>query len=449
MNIELETLPNCVTALRVELPPERVSQARQTILRDFQGAARLPGYRQGKAPRSLVETRYKKEIAAELERKLVADSTREAIAEKKLRVLSYGEVEKVELAPDSTLKFTAKLVTAPEFELPPYQSLPVKVPPEKVRDQDLDKAMEDLRVQFAEFVPIEGRGLALEDFAVIDFAGKVDGQPLLEAIPEAPKPLGGSDGFWIKLIPSAMLPGFAEALVGAWAGDVRDFSIEVPAEFPQAPMIAGKKIDYQATVRELKTQVLPALDDAFAEKLVPGKTLEELRVQVREDLDGRLTRRIAESIREQIVEQLISATEFDLPADFVRSETRRIMSDIVRQNQERGISDDEIRENTEGILTNANAAARSRLKSAFILVRIAEKEGIKVTPEELDERLDSLAARHGTTREKLRRQLEENDSMGSVREEALLGKTLAFLSANASVETIPYPTPGAADEAGA
>ena len=129
MQVEVENLPNCITALRVELPPDRVAKERQNILRDYQGAARLPGYRPGKAPTNLVEARYKKEITEELQRKLVSAATREAIAEKKLRVLSVGDVERVELGLDNTLRFTAKVITAPEFELPPYQGLPVKVPP--------------------------------------------------------------------------------------------------------------------------------------------------------------------------------------------------------------------------------------------------------------------------------------------------------------------------------
>ena len=123
MQIQVETLPNCVTALRVELPPERVDKERETILRDFQGAARLPGYRPGKAPKNLIETRYKKEINEELQRKLVSAATREAITEKKLRVLSVGDVDGVKLGQDHSLSFTAKVITAPEFELPSYQGL--------------------------------------------------------------------------------------------------------------------------------------------------------------------------------------------------------------------------------------------------------------------------------------------------------------------------------------
>ena len=116
MQVQVESLPNCVAALHVELPPERVDKERETIVRDYQGAARLPGYRPGKAPRGIVEARYKKEINEELQRKLVGAATREAIAEKKLRVLQVSDVEQVHLGQDRSLSFTAKVITAPDFE---------------------------------------------------------------------------------------------------------------------------------------------------------------------------------------------------------------------------------------------------------------------------------------------------------------------------------------------
>ena len=443
MHIELETLPNCVTNLRVELPPDRVSLERQSIVKDFQGAARLPGYRVGKAPKTLVETRYKKEILDELQRKLVSTATREAIAEKKLRVLSIGNVNQVELGKDDTLRFTARVITAPEFELPPYQGLAVKVPPAEVADADVDRALDNLRQRLADFTDIEGRGLQMDDFSVIDFAARLDGQPVSEAIPDAPKELAGKEKFWVKLGPQTLLPGFSEALLGANAGDTRDFSLTVPADFP-IESLQGKTLEYTVKVLELKQQALPELDDAFAEKVLPGKTLAQLRDLAREQLGTERAAMIEDAKRRQILHLLTAGAQFELPNEFVRGETQRIMGDIVKQNQERGVSDDEIRTNEKDIVTNADQAARERLKGAFILTRIAEKEGIKVTREEMDGRLVSLAARSGMSREKLLKNLQEREALGQVEEEILLGKTLAFLVANATVETV---APAAAEQA--
>ncbi len=435
MQVEVDNLPNCITALRVALPPDRVDKERQNILRDYQGAAKLPGYRPGKAPKNLVETRYKKEIADELKRKLVSTATREAIAEKKLRVLSVGDVDQVELGVDDTLRFTAKVITAPEFELPPYENLPVKLPPEEVTDAQVDRSLDTLRHRLAEFTDIEGRGLEMGDFCVIDYAGRLEGQPITEAVPDAPKELGGKENFWIKLGPETLLPGFSEALLGATAGETREFNLEVPGDIP-IESLRGKKLDYTVKVRELKRQDLPALDDAFAAKVTPGKSYDELRVLARESLQGERKQMIEEAKRRQIISHLTGATEFELPSEFVRGETRRIMNDIVKQNQERGVSDDEIKSNEQDIVINAGQAARDRLKSAFILTRIAEKEGIKVTREEFEGQLNVMSARYQMPREKLLKQLQENNAFGQIEEELLLGKTLAFLASNATVEIV-------------
>ena len=445
MQVELETFPNCITALRVELPPDRVAQERKNILRDFQGQAKLPGYRPGKAPANLIEARYKKEIVQELQRKLVTAGTREAIAEKKLRVLSVGDVEGVQMDQDNTLRFTAKVVTAPVFELPPYQGLPVKVPPEEITDADIDRAFTQLRHRLADFENIEGRGLAMEDFAVMDYAGRLEGKPVSEIVPDAPKELTGKEAFWIKLGPETLLPGFSEALLGAMAGETRDFKLTVPGDFP-IEALKGKEIDYTVKVNELKRQTLPELDDDFANKVAPGKTLAELRDLARTELTNERKGLIEKAKRQQIISQLTGSTDFELPTDFVRGETRRIMNDIVRQNQERGVSDDEIKQNETDIVTNAAGAARERLKSAFILTRIAEKEGIQATREELDGRLNMLAVRYQMTREKLLRNLQERNAIGQIEEEILLGKTLAFLSANATVEIVAPGDPSLPSE---
>lgn len=440
MQIELETFPNCITALRVALPPDRVAKERQTILRDYQGAARLPGYRPGKAPVKLVEAKYRREIREELERKLVSAGTREAIAEKNLKVLSVADVDEVALGQDDALSFTAKVITAPEFELPPYQSLPVKTPPAEVTETEVDAAIESLRARLGDFVAIEGRGLAMGDFCVLDFAGRFEDKPLPEAFPGAPKELAGQENFWIKLGPKTLLPGFSEALVGAAADETRSFGVDVPADFPMANLV-GKRLDYTVKIKELKEQVLPEVDDAFAGKLLPGKTLEELKTQLRTEMAAQRTAAIEETKRQQIIDQLLGGVEFELPSEFVRRETKRIMDGIVRQNQERGIPDEEIRTNTKEIIANSGLTARNRIKSAFILTRIAEKEAIKVTREDLDARLDDLGQRYGLARDKVLKNLQERDALGSVQEEILLGKTLAFLSSNASVEVVVQASP--------
>jgi trigger factor len=215
MNVQLEALPNCLATLKVDLPPEAVNAARDNIARDYTAHAKLPGYRPGKAPRAVVERKFQKQIREELERKLLSESTRAAITEKHLRVLQVQNVEDVEFSPDQSLHFTATVITAPEFELPEYHKIPVTVPAEEISEEEVDKAVENLRNQAATFDDIAGRGLAMEDFAVIDYNGTIDGKPVSEVFPKAGKPLTTNSGFWVRMTPESFLPGFCEALLGA------------------------------------------------------------------------------------------------------------------------------------------------------------------------------------------------------------------------------------------
>ena len=277
MQVEVDNLPNCITALRVALPPDRVAQERQNILRDYQGAAKLPGYRPGKAPKNLVEARYKKEIADELTRKLVSAATREAIAEKKLRVLSVGDVDQVELGLDDTLRFTAKVITAPEFELPPYQNLPVKLPPEEVTDAQVDRALDTLRHRMAEFTDIAGRGLEMDDFCVIDFAGRLDGQPVGEVRARRAQGTRRQGEFLDQArarrrsCPASARPSSARRRARPASS-----ASTCPPMCPSRRSRARSSIT-PSRCASLKSQELPALDDAFAEKVTPGKTYAELR----------------------------------------------------------------------------------------------------------------------------------------------------------------------------
>ncbi len=437
MNVVVENLPNCITTLRIELEPEKVTKVWDSLAGDYSKYARIPGYRQGKAPKSIVEKKFQKEIREELEKKLLSESCREAIQEKHLRVLSLTQIDDVELAEDKSMKFTATLVTHPEFQLPVYKGIVVPMKATNVEEKDIDDSLNHLRDQAADFVPMaEDRGAQMDDFLVIDYRGTIDGKPVSDAVPKAGKPLSGNDDFWIRMTPEAFFPGFSETLAGVRPGEKRAFDIEVPAEFP-VEGLPGQKIHYEVTVKEIKTKVLPEMNDAFAETVAKGKTLAELRELARDEMSRRKQADAEEAKRAEIMRQLLSQVECELPVDMVRSETRRILSDIVRENQARGIADDVLKENEQQILGTAAQNARERLKGTFILLRVAEAEGIKPTQEEFNLRIAELAARYEMKPDKLLKKLDERNALDQIMEEILTGKVLDFLAANASVSTVP------------
>src|SRR5712691_13105670 len=178
MKVEVESKPDFVSTLRIELPPEEVSKEWDAIANSFARFAKIPGYRPGKAPRSVIEKRFRKEIQEEVTKKLVSKSYHDAIAQEQLRVASLANIEDVQFGEDKSMRFRATVVTAPEFELPEYKNISVQLPETKVYDAEVDAALERLREQAADFVDVPERGLQMGDFAVLDFDGAIDGRPI-------------------------------------------------------------------------------------------------------------------------------------------------------------------------------------------------------------------------------------------------------------------------------
>ena len=437
MNVVVENLPNCITTLRIELEAEKVSKVWDAVTGDYTKYAKIPGYRAGKAPKSVIEKKFKKEIREELEKKLLSESCREAISEKKIRVLSLAQIDDVELAEDKTMKFTATLVTHPDFELPSYKGLVVPMKSTEVTEAEIDESLDNLREQAADFTDLsEDRGAQMEDYVVVDYRGTIDGKPVHELFPKAGKPLSGNEDFWIRMTPEAFFPGYAAALVGAKPGETRTFDIDVPAEFPVEGM-GGQKIHYVVTLKEIKSKVLPALDDAFADTVAKGKTIAGLREMAREELGRQKVADAEGGKRTAIMSQILSQVECELPVDMVRTQTRRILADIVRENQSRGIADEVLKENEQQILGTAAQNAREQLKGTFVLLRIAEVEGIKPTQQEFNVRIAQLAQRYEMKPAKLLKELEKRNALDQITEEILTAKVLDFLASTASVTTIP------------
>jgi trigger factor len=303
MKIEVENEPSGMATLRIELPPEDVRKEWDAIANNYSRYARIPGYRAGKAPRQVIEKKFRKEIQDELTKALVSKSYHEAIAEKQLRVVSLTDVGDVEFGEDRSMRFRATVVTAPEFELPDYKNIPVQLPATTVTDAEVDAAIERLRDQAADFVDAPDRGLAMGDFAVLDFTGAIDGVPISEIVPEASKNLHGGKKFWLHLAPENFLPKFCEQIVGMKPGDMRSVQVEFPADFPVTEL-AEKKADYAVTLSEIKDKVLPAVDDAFAAKLMPDKTLAELRHAIEHNLEHEKEHELDRAKEQQIIKFL-------------------------------------------------------------------------------------------------------------------------------------------------
>jgi len=222
-------------------------------------------------------------------------------------------------------------------------------------------------------------------------------------------------------------------LIGQKSGETRLVIVQFPDDFP-VKELAGKKADYAVTVREIKEKVLPPVDDALAGKLAPGKTLADLRHMIEHDIEHAKQHDVERAKESQIVKYLHEQIQFELPPALLPNETRRALAELVQRNRERGVTDEMLKEKEKELIDGAAGLAANRLKTNFILHRIAEREKIQVTKDDVDLRIRQEAARYDISPDKMRKELQQKDALVDVAEQILLGKTLDFLKANVSVK---------------
>lgn len=433
MNITVEQLAPCKKLVRIELDATAVDTAFDAITKDYQKQAALPGFRPGKAPRDMVAKKYEAEIKDEAKRKLIGDAYRNAIAEKKISVVGYPDIEEIQFGRGQVMQFAATVETAPEFELPEYKGLPAHIESKAVTDADVTRALDLLRGQQAKFDTV-ARPLANGDVAVVNYSGTCEGKAITELAPTA-KGLTEQKNFWIETTDSEFIPGFAAQIIGAQAGDKRTVNVDFPADFVTREL-QGKKGVYEVELVEVKEKALPPLDEEFAKKY-GAESLEKLTVGVRTDLENELKHSKTKAIRNQIVTALMGKLNFDLPETAVANETRNVVYDLVRQNTQRGVARELIETQKDEIYTAAAANAKERVKLAFIVGKIATAEKIEVSQEEAVRRAQQLAMMYQMPFDQFLKDLQKRNGVNELYEQVQHEKVMELLEKNAVLTETP------------
>jgi len=436
VNITVENLAPCKKLLRVEVDAKSVDEIFDSITKDYQKQAALPGFRPGKAPRDMVVKKYEADIKDEAKRRLIGDNYRKALDEKKLHVIGYPDIEEIQFGRGQILQFAATIETAPEFQLPQYKGLTVKRETKSVTDEDVEHALGLLAQQHVKFETV-ARELKMGDVAVVNYTGTCDGKPITETAPTA-KGLTEQKNFWVDIAPNTFIAGFAEQLIGAKAGDKRTVNVDFPADFVTKEL-AGKKGVFEVEIVEVKEKVLPPVDDELAKKY-GAENLEKLRAGVRVDLENELKHSQANAVRKQIIDALLVGANFELPETAVAHETKNVVYNIVQENSKRGVPRELIEKQKEEIYTAAARSAKERVKLAFLVQHIAEQEKIQVTQEEVLQRVQSLAAAYQIPPDKFIKDLQKRNGINELYDQIAHEKVLNFLEINAKIENVPAAT---------
>ena len=445
MNVTVENLAPCKKLVRVEVEAQKVDETLESVTKQFQREANLPGFRPGKAPREMVVRKFGKDIEDEAKRKLISEAYKNALEEKKIDVLGYPDIEEIQFSRGQPLQFAATIETTPEFELPEYKGIPVKREARSVTDKDVERALQVLSESQTTFKTVE-RPAQTGDIAVVNYTGTSDGKPITEIAPTA-KGLTEQKSFWVEIGSNSFIPGFSEQVMGAKAGDKRTVNVDFPADFVTKEL-AGKKGVYDVEIVEVKEKVLPPIDEAFA-KSYGAESLEKLRAGVRRDLENELNYKTNRSIRNQLVRSLLNRINFELPETAVAHETKNVVYDIVQENAKRGVSRETIETQKEQIYSAATQGAKERVKVAFLLQKIAEKEDIKVSQEEIAQRINHLAATYEIPAPKFLKDLQKRNGLIEVYDQIMNEKVLDLLQREAKVEDVPPGEAGASGSSGA
>ena len=432
MEIFLEKQPNCLATLRATVPAGTVQKKIEKLAAEYQRAAKLPGFRPGKAPVAVVARKYKESIAEDAVKDLLREAVNQAAKDNNLTVLNAFDLKHGDVGCQD-LDLSVKLTLEPDFAMPDVGVLGVEVLEEVVTDEHVSGNINMLLERMAEFTDITDRALQMGDYAVLDYDATVEGRPLAEVCPEAPSTMKGGEGLWVIMEEESMWPGFCAGLAGAKEGEERSVEVTVPEDFGVASL-RGKKITHQAKLKGIKSKNLPELTDEVAQKIA-GRSAEELRRTFRERLQAAAVEQTENRKRAAAVEHLVKSVEFEVPASMVMGEARRVVREIVEAEQSRGLSDEDLLSKKDEIFQHAQMGAQFRVKADFILTRLAREQKIEASREELAEHIARMAQRLGMPMDKLVKQLVKREALGSVEGEVVRDKALDFLASKVKVKS--------------
>ncbi|MBW2148934.1 MAG: trigger factor [Deltaproteobacteria bacterium] len=429
MKVQVEDIGPVKKQVQVSIPDDRVARVHGQVVRDVSRRAKIPGFRPGKVPRSILEKYYSHEIEKDMTSRLVSDTFQEVLDSQGIEAVASPTLEKSERISDSGFgfRYTLAVEVKPSFEPGNYMGLKVERPVQNVSEEDVEAELARLREQHALLRTIdEERPIRKGDFVVIDIQGKVDGKTFEG---------GNSENFLVEVGAGRLLPGLEDGLIGLRSHSTSEITVPLPPDF-EKPQLAGKSAVFAIHVKELKEKILPDLDDEFAKEVGGFETLKEIRAKIREDLQKLADSAADEVVREAILARLLQDNPLELPPSMVEEEARLIHKNLKLRLMSQGANAETAGLGEQDILTRCMDAAKERVHANLILEVIAQKEGLSVADEEVDEEIRNIARRSGITVERLKESLQKKGAMGSLRSRLLEDKTLDFLKEKATIKTV-------------
>lgn len=432
LHVDIAKKSSCERHITVVIERPDIERYFDNALKDLMPKASVPGFRAGRAPRKLVESRFRKDVTDQVKGSLLMDSLSQVSSDNELSPISEPSFDplSVTLPEEGPMKFEFDIEVRPEFDLPNWKGLSIDRPTREFTDADVDTQLKNLLAAQGNHVPHDGPA-ADGDFVNLKITAKNGDEVLSEAT---------HDGVCIRKTLSfhdGKLEGFDTLLVGAKAGDKKTAEVEI-SENAANEELRGKKVAVEIEVLEVKKLELPAMTPEFLLTLGDFESEDDLRATVRKSLERRLQYHQQQQARKQILSSLTVAADWDLPPDLLKRQSGREFERSVLELRRSGFGEAEIRAHANDLMQNSREQTAKLLKEHFVLERIAEGEKIEVGNQDYDDEIGLIAEQSGESVRRVRAQMEKRGLMDTLHNQIIERKTIDVILANAKFNETKY-----------
>jgi trigger factor len=423
-----ETSSSTKREIQVEIPAADVARETETLIQKYQKLARIPGFRTGHAPASIIKQRFAEGIKSDVVEALVPRYFRKETDKLGLMPVSQPRVSDLHVHDGEPLRFKASFEVMPTIRVEDYKELRADKPDVSVTDEEVEQALKSLQEQRATFTAIEGSPLGDGDFAQVS----LDGKPKdAEAATTTPGPTGSNpvhmDDILVEIGGQGTMPEFTENLRGASAGDERTFDVHYPQDFSDQ-RLAGKTFTYTVQVKGIKQKSLPELNDAFAKELGEFADLGHVRKRIREGMEAEKKHNAEREAKDKLVAELVKRNDFEVPEALVDHQIDIRLDRGLRALAAQGMKTEDMKKMDLNRLRGGQRdQAVQEVKAALLLEKIAEEEKIEVSDAEIDREVVALAEQSKQTPEAIRSRLTRDGALDRIRNRIRNEKTLDFL----------------------
>jgi len=429
MNVTIEDLSQVKKKINFAIPAEHVTSEIDKSLATIQKNANIKGFRKGKAPRSQVEKFYGAKLQEEVMRNLFQQTYYKALTEHKIMAISHPEVEfDSAIIKDAPFVYSATVEIFPEVTVKDYSGLQVKKEAYVFKPEVIDQRIEEMRESVAELKPVEdARPIAAGDFVTLDFDGSIDGVAI---------PGGSATDFQLEIGSGRFIPGFEDQLIGLPVGEENQIKVAFPADY-QATELAGKEALFAVTIKEIKFKEMPELTDDFAKQFGEYETLAALRTALEEVFEKQQKERIEGDLRDRLIEALIAKNEFEVPGAMVDQQVDQMLENAKRRLASQRMTLEMMGMNEDQYKLQFRSVAEAQVKGGLLLDSLANIEGIAVSDDEIEAKVNEIAGNDEQNQERIRTYYGQNkEARDNLRAHLREEKSLALLLSKAVVSEV-------------